>query len=236
VVELRHYTLHPHQRDVLIELFEREFIESQEEVGMKIIGQFRRPDAPDRFVWLRGFPDMSSRAESLQGFYYGPVWQAHRSVANATMIDSDNVLLLRPARPASGFSLAQAERAPRGSNGMGHSVVLSTIYRLSAPAGDDFIEFFERDIAPVARAHGASVLAYFVNETAKNTFPALPVREGENAFVWFAQFQDQAAADRCEKALVQSQSWGASADALAKRSIAAPEVFRLSPTARSLVR
>src|SRR5687767_14085568 len=58
VVELRQYTLHPGQRDVLIELFEREFVETQEAEGMRIVGQFRDLDNPDRFVWLRGFPDM----------------------------------------------------------------------------------------------------------------------------------------------------------------------------------
>ena len=103
IVELRQYTLKPGQRDVLIELFEREFIESQEAVGMQILGTFRDADNPDRFIWLRGFPDMDSRAMSLAAFYGGPVWKAHREVANATMIDSDNVLLLCPAWSGSGF-------------------------------------------------------------------------------------------------------------------------------------
>ena len=53
---------HPGQRDVLIELFDWEFIETQEAVGMKVIGQFRDLDDPDRFVWLRGYQDMPSRA------------------------------------------------------------------------------------------------------------------------------------------------------------------------------
>ena len=62
VIELRQYRLHPGKRDVLMELFEREFIESQETLGMKIIGQFRDLDDPDLFVWLRGFDDMPQRA------------------------------------------------------------------------------------------------------------------------------------------------------------------------------
>jgi NIPSNAP len=65
IVELRQYTLHPGQRDALIELFDREFVESQEALGMKIIGQFRDLDNPNRFVWLRGFRDMRSRAQAL---------------------------------------------------------------------------------------------------------------------------------------------------------------------------
>ena len=73
IVELRQYTLHPGQRDVLIDLFEREFGESQEALEMKIIGQFRDLDNPNRFVWLRGFRDMPSRAQALKDFYGGPV-------------------------------------------------------------------------------------------------------------------------------------------------------------------
>jgi hypothetical protein len=64
-------------RDTLIELFDREFVESQEALGMKIIGQFRDADNSNRFVWLRGFRDMPSRSEALKAFYGGPVWKAH---------------------------------------------------------------------------------------------------------------------------------------------------------------
>jgi hypothetical protein len=54
IVELRQYTLHPGKRDVLIDLFDREFIDPQEALGMKVIGQFRDLDDRNRFVWLRG--------------------------------------------------------------------------------------------------------------------------------------------------------------------------------------
>src|SRR5207253_4606951 len=66
IVELRQYTLHPGQRDVLIDLFDREFVESQEALEIKVIGQFRDLDNPNRFVWLRGFRDMPSRAQALK--------------------------------------------------------------------------------------------------------------------------------------------------------------------------
>ncbi len=64
VVELRQYTLHPGRRDVLVDLFDREFVESQESVGATVLGQFRDLDDPDRFVWLRGFEDMPRRARA----------------------------------------------------------------------------------------------------------------------------------------------------------------------------
>ncbi len=48
VFELRQHALRPGQRDVLIELFDREFVETQEAVGIRIHGQFRDADDPDR--------------------------------------------------------------------------------------------------------------------------------------------------------------------------------------------
>jgi quinol monooxygenase YgiN len=236
VVELRHYMLKPQQRDVLIELFEREFVESQEALGMTIIGTFRRPDAPDRFVWLRGFADMPSREAGLKGFYFGPVWKAHRETANPTMIDSDNVLLLRPARPGSGFALAGTARAPVGATTLPPGIVQATTYRLAKPAGAGFIDFFDTHIAPLARRHGAAVIATFVQETQANNFPALPVRANENAFTWFAHFDDQAAADRHEQALRESAEWQSAMQALAPYLAGPTELLRLAPTARSLLR
>ncbi|MDX6763979.1 NIPSNAP family protein, partial [Streptomyces sp. F8] len=103
VIELRQYTLRPGRRDDLIELFDGELVEPQEEEGMAVLGQFRDLDDPDRFVWLRGFPDMAARHDALAAFYGGPVWARHRDRANATMSDSDDVLLLRPLAHGTGF-------------------------------------------------------------------------------------------------------------------------------------
>jgi len=189
VVELRQYTLKPGMRDVLIELFEREFVESQEALGMEIIGTFRDADDPDRFVWLRGFADMEARAKSLAAFYGGPVWQAHRAAANATMLDSDNVLLLRPAWPGSGFGEAGA-RAPVGAVELPSGVVAAVVCHFDAPVPGEFVAAF-RNAIPAEQ-----ILAALVTEPAANNFPALPVREGENVFVWFTLVANLASARR----------------------------------------
>ena len=42
---------------------------------MEVLGQYRVTGAPDRFTWLRGFDDMTSRRRALESFYGGPVWQ-----------------------------------------------------------------------------------------------------------------------------------------------------------------
>jgi quinol monooxygenase YgiN len=235
VVELRQYTLRPGRRDVLIELFDRELVDSQEATGMTIIGQFRDLGDPDRFVWFRGFQDMASRAAALQSFYGGPVWKAHREAANATMLDSDNVLLLRPARPASGFALAGRERGERGARGDREEIVAVTIYSLDAPLIDDFIGLFERDLAPVLTESGAAIEAALVTESSPNTFPSLPVREGEHVFVWLSRFADRAAHDRHLAALAASARWPELSRSLEGRISARPQTLLLSPTPRSLL-
>lgn len=234
IVELRQYTLHPGRRDNLIELFDREFVETQEAVGIQVIGQFRNLDEPDQFVWLRGFNDMAARAQSLAAFYGGPIWKAHRDAANATMIDSDNVLLLRPAHPTSGFSLAHEHRPPPGSNSDRDGFVTATIYYFDTPVNSNFINYFENTIQPALMEAGASVLGYFVTEDSPNTFPALPVREGENVFVWFGGYQDQDAHERHVTELARSKLWKQEISKSLKRRLKRkPEILRLTPTTRS---
>ena len=84
-------------RDAMVALFDREFVESQEAAGMRIVGQFRDLDDANRFTWIREFPHMAAREAALTAFYSGPVWRAHRETANPMLADNDNVLLLRPA-------------------------------------------------------------------------------------------------------------------------------------------
>jgi hypothetical protein len=237
IVELRQYTLHPGKRDILIELFDREFVESQETVGMYVIGQFRDLDNPNRFVWLRGFRNLKERVEGLTAFYTGPVWKANRETANATMIDSDNVLLLRSVCPSSGFALGNTKRSELDDKEIAKSLVVATIYYLNERADAGLVDYFEHKIKPILDDNGASVLAYFVTENSTNNFPALPVREGENVLIWFSRFRDQTAYGDHLAALQNSRYWRdeVSQD-LARRLTREPEVLRLSPTARSRLR
>jgi hypothetical protein len=100
IVELRQYTLHPGQRDVLAGIFHEHLVDSQRAVGMEVIATGYDLDDPDRFVWLRGFPDMAARKAGLTAFYgHSEAWRTHGPAANATMIDSSDVLLLHPLTP-----------------------------------------------------------------------------------------------------------------------------------------
>src|SRR4051794_33692688 len=169
VIELRRYTLHPGQRDVLIDLFEREFIEPQEAAGMRVLGTFRDLDDPDRFIWLRGFADMATRAQGLGDFYFGPVWQRHRAAANATIVDSDDVLLLRPATVADSFARALSPRAPVGAPAPGRAglFTVTTCALCEAPT-PALVETFERLVRPAWTDAGGELLACLVTETSAN--------------------------------------------------------------------
>jgi NIPSNAP len=156
VVELRRYTLHPGRRDDLVRLFEREFVETQQALGLQVLATFIDPARPDTFVWLRGFASMAERLQGLQAFYGGPVWQRHRDEANATMIDSDDVLLLRPITP---WPLIQAA----SPSGHWHLLVCA----LREPA-DDALRAALRGLPGI----------WLDSEPSENDFPRLPVRSG----------------------------------------------------------
>ena len=215
VVELRQYTLRPGRRDELVELFEREFIAPQRAEGIALVGPFRDLDAPDRFVWWRGFADMAARARGLQAFYGGPVWQAHRDAANAAMIDSDDVLLLRPldmpgadlgiAVPAAGVLLVTLCRLPEGTTAQDHAPQARR-----AASADDAI----------------ASCGWHASEAAPNNFPRLPVREGENLLVWCTAFANRAACDRHERARSAGTAWRR----LCAELPAPPASLRLAPT------
>lgn len=227
IVELRQYKLHDGRRDTLIELFERAFIEPQEALGMKVIGTFRDLDRPDRFVWLRGFRDMDSRVAGLTDFYDGSVWKAHREAANATMIDSDNVLLLRALDGAAAFKPSPA-RPSRGEDRPA-GLILATICHLQGSPETAAAVFRSHVVRRLERA-SVPVLAWFVSETGPNNYPRLPVREGEHVLVWFTRLARDAGRAAYEPAFADA------ADTLRPLLKQPCELLRLDPTERSQLR
>ena len=234
LVELRQYTLHPRRFDAFAQMFENEFLDPLEAAGMTVIGQFRDLDDANRFVWLRGFADMPSRATSLAAFYDGPVWKARRDAANANFTDTDNVLLLHPVTPATGLRLPARLPAQRAARERG--VVLAAVYSLAPDAAVAFPAWFGAELQPVLAAAGISVDATFETESSANNFPRLPVREGEHVFAWFARFPDMAAYARYREALIGAPGWRALAVSLARRLQGPPQVLRLAPCSRSRLR
>jgi len=229
VFELRQYTLYGGRRDTLISLFEKNFIESQEAVGANIVGTFRDLDDPDRFVWIRGFRDMETRPRVLQNFYgSSPSWIAHKKEANATMVDSDNVLLLRPLSSQPQFS--SAAPAGRGSDAL-YGI---TIYYLGGVEIAPFADFFEHTMLPHINVLGVHPIAVLATDEVPNNFPKLPVRERDRVLLWMARWPSEA---DYESFRTQMRAWSGWRDKAPEAVLPAvmrkPEHLRLKPTARS---
>lgn len=233
VIELRQYTLRPGRREPFIELFDGTFVDPLDATGMTVIGQFRDLDRPDRFVWMRGFQDMPSRAEELAAFYDSDLWHAHRDEANASIDDSDNVLLLEPASPALRFKdiplrpVASNASAPVG-------LVVVTLYYTKAENLKTLETLFDRSLRHRAETAGARTLAAYVSSTQANNFPRLPIRVGEHIFVWVAQFGNPAAYAAYQSKLAADKQWNQTR--WRKLITRDPEVLRLTPTPRSRLR
>jgi quinol monooxygenase YgiN len=235
VVDLRQYTLHPGRRDRLIEIFDEFLVEGQEATGMQLVGQFRDLDRPDRFVWLRGFRDLPARKQALEDFYGGPVWKAHSAAANATMVDSDDALLLRPVRVTAGYPDPGTPRPPVGATGVPGSVVAGAVYHRRS-LQDGLLALFDTEIAPALRDSGAAPVAWFESVVTENNFPALPLRD-EIVLAWFAVLPDDTEYDAHRHALDRSQAWQRKiAPEIERRSVKPVQDLRLRPTARSQLR
>jgi hypothetical protein len=229
VFELRQYTLYGGKRDTLIALFEENFIETQNVVGAHVIGTFRDLDDPDRFVWLRGFLDMQARPQALQAFYRSsPAWLAHKKEANATMVDSDNVLLLRPVSSQTGFPAGAA-------NPLGSSALYGlTIYYLGSVMEAQFAAFFDQTILPRLTASGVRPIAILTTDEVPNNFPLLPVREHDRVFLWMARWPSE---EQYASFAAQMRGWSGWRDKAPEAVLPAlmrkPEHLRLKPTSRS---
>ncbi|MFI8850026.1 NIPSNAP family protein [Streptomyces sp. 891-h] len=233
VIELRQYTLRSGKRDELIELFDREFVETQEEAGMVVLGQFRDLDDPDRFVWLRGFRDMAVRHQALTAFYGGPAWAEHGPQANATMLDSDDVLLLRPLSEESGFAVSPSERRQAGAPGPDR-FVSATVWSFP-PGRHDGIALIRDGLLPLLHKTGPEPLAALTSETAHNTFPRLPVRTGENVAVVLTSYPDESAYRRHLADVLAHPLAHEVLPGIERERTTAPRTLRLAPTGRSLI-
>ena len=185
LIEFRQYVIVPGRCERMVELFDTFFATAQDELGLPILGHFRVVGDPDRLVWLRGFADMATRPERLGAFYGGPVWAEHGTEAIGLVQSYDNVQLLREAAPGSGIAV---DLAARPAGGGGESILATTYRLMTAPSA----EFVARCTALLAPYHP---LGTYVTDPTPNNFPALPIREGEHLFTWFARASSGPAVD-----------------------------------------
>lgn len=175
IIDLRDYTTTPGVRDQLIERCEMLLFDEQTRLGATFLGTFRDADDPDRFVWLRGMPDMVTRQRILTAFYSdGEMWQANRDEVNSWIVDSDNVLLVRPV-------------SDWASPATGRSVVGMYTYVRPEPLADAVQ--LQRDVAAAIAAAGGRLLVTLATDSSENNYPRHPIRTGEFGLVWFATFE-----------------------------------------------
>ncbi|MGH2942586.1 MAG: NIPSNAP family protein, partial [Solirubrobacteraceae bacterium] len=186
-MELRQYTCRTGRRDALIDLFDREFVDALEAVGIRQIGQFRDLDDPDNFVWIRGFPEPEARRRTLPAFYESAAWETHKEEALATLKAWDNARQLRRTDAYAGFDLPAAPLSA-DVDPPPAALVVATLYSLTHPVDDHFVRFFEDRVRPAMIETGAPPIASFQTDRSENPYPRLPLRTGENMFVWFTTF------------------------------------------------
>lgn len=99
ILEIRQYLIKPGQRARFAKFFSGRTLESQEQYGMPVYGQFDDLDDENVFVFLRGFPDMVERDRRKNAYYRSSLWLDELQDEAFSMIDDySNVLLVTPVR------------------------------------------------------------------------------------------------------------------------------------------
>jgi hypothetical protein len=213
VVELRRYLMHEGQRENFAAYFDSYFPEAFQQLGAIAFGQFFERHQTSVFTWLRGFRDMDARAVVNGAFYYGPVWKEHKPAVNPLMIDSDNVLLLRPLDANRGVTVLPAVDVVREGH-TNRGVVIAQIFAV------EDVEAFARDAEPIFASYrdaGVREAGVLATLDAPNNFPQHPIRTDGPFLVWLGIVED-------------AQAFTPSS------SLVATETLFLHPTRRSRLR
>jgi hypothetical protein len=229
VIEFRRYIIKEGEREHFAEYFESYFPEAFQQMGAIAFGQFFERKNLVRFTWIRGFKNTDARAIINAGFYYGPLWKEHRSTMNSLMVDSDDVLLLRPLTPEHGIPVLPSVDPVKERNSA-RGVVVAQIFRVKPNKVHAFAQQAEAMFASY-RAAGAREAGVLVTLDAPNNFPQLPVRTDVPYLVWLGIVKD-------------NKTLEAQLLPLAKRSVLSatdllrttPELVILDPTRRSRLR
>ena len=229
MVELRQYLLHRRRRDELIELFDREFVDTQEALGIRVIGQFRDIDRVNHFVWLRAFSDQASRRESLASFYSGPAWRKHGRAAASTMIDSSDVHQLRGTAVDRELRIRRA--GCRNTAGNRGSIAIIVSHRRDEH-DDEHDELIRRYLIPEVEQAGFRTVGLYATDPTENAYPALPVR-ASSVLVWMGAAESTDALDTAAHHVAIARERLAEQAETSNRAEFLLDVLRLEPTDQS---
>jgi hypothetical protein len=231
VIEFRRYIVKEGEREHFAEYFESYFPEAFQQMGAIAFGQFLERKNPVGFTWIRGFKNSDARAIINAGFYYGPLWKEHRSIMNSLLVDSDDVLLLRPLDPGHGIPVLPSVDPIKEGNGA-QGVVVAQIFGVKPNKVDAFAQQAEATFASY-RAAGAREAGVLVTLDAPNNFPQLPVRTDGPYLVWLGIVNDNKTLDQQLTPLAERSVQPLSATGLLRTT---PELVILDPTRRSRLR
>ena len=230
VVEFRRYTVAPGEREHFTRYFDTYFPEAFEQLGAMVFGQFHERADANHFTWLRGFKDINARPIVNAAFYDGPLWKEHRVKVNAILPDSDNVMLLRPARVDSGVTVLPAVDPVTEPDGA-HGIVVAQVFPVDKGGEDAFAARAGSEFAHYATP-GVHPVGVLVSLDVPNNFPQLPIRSDGPWVVGLGVVRDERALHDLEAAMVRSEK------ALAATGLlrGAAERIVMDPTPRSRLR
>jgi hypothetical protein len=231
VIEFRRYTIKEGEREHFAQYFQNYFPEAIQQLGAIVFGQFLERKNRSLFTWIRGFKNMDARATINAALYYGPLWKEHRTTMNDLLVDSDNVLLLRPLNQERGVVVLPAVDPVYERTGA-HGVLVAQIFAIKANSVEAFAQKAEPTFATYrsAGAHEAGVLVTF---DVPNNFPQLPIRTDGPYLVWLGILKDDQKLETQFVPLVEQSLQSLATTGLLRGT---PELIILDPTSRSRLR
>lgn len=175
VIEFRRYTIKAGERERFARYFESFTPEAFQQMGAMFLGEFFVRDGADEFLWLRGFRRIEERAIINSAFYYGPVWQEHRTRFNSLLVVDTNVLLLEAVRNVPVLPAVDVVDEVAGG------VVVALISK-----GTDIPE----ETFAALRDRGVREAGLLVTLDVPNNFPQLPYRTDGPWVVWLGVMPD----------------------------------------------
>lgn len=231
VIELRRYAIRDGERKNFARYFESWFPEAFQQLDAIAFGQFTERENDTWFTWVRGFRDMDARARVNAAFYYGPLWKEHKAVMNNLMIDSDNVLLLKPLDASHRIPVLPAVDPVKEEQGA-QGIVVMQIFPVKPDAEQALAQHAERVFATFSAA-GIREAGLLETLNAPNNFPQLPVRTDGPYLVWLGIVEHEKMLEEIYMPLAEQSLRELSASGLLRHE---PESVVLYPTPCSRLR
>lgn len=186
----------PGQRDHFIDSFEIKIMDSLTGRGSYVFGQYKVKDAPDNFLWIRGFDDMTSRKTALEAFYTSTFWEQHVRIPQRYVLGYTNAHLLKPL--AIGNKKIDSSGAFE-TDWFGKTKGLAVIdFYVANEMRNLLLEAMATMYDSVMHAAGVKDISYWISEPIRNDYP-LPVFQDNNLLVTITFFKDESQYNATQK-------------------------------------